>query len=145
MVRQKEDAEDLVQITAGKALKAANVPQCAVEYRKWLFRVLRNVFIDKYRKNQLSRSINYDADCERLASPESSLSDVLTVRCALDSIKDEYKEIIYLVDIAGFSYSETSDIMKIPMGTVMSRLSRARRALLAVLSKKEISYLCVNK
>ncbi len=133
-MRVGEDAEDLVQITAEKAMRAKKSPTQDSEYRKWLFRILRNAFIDLYRKSrQLEGTIALD-DTHTITATSADLVDVLSVKQGLQKLNLEYREVIYLVDIIGFSYSEAADVLHIPIGTVMSRLSRSRKALLALLS-----------
>lgn len=118
-------------------MRATKSPEEAQEYRKWVFTILRNTFIDKYRKHQHTETVNDDSDFRDDSLSESKLSDILTVRQGLENISSEYKEIIYLIDIIGFSYNEASEIINIPIGTVMSRLSRAKKALLKSLSTDE--------
>jgi len=134
-VGRKEDAEDLVQITAEKALRAVNTPDDKTGYRKWLFRVLRNAFIDFYRNSVSKHNSGRSEDIEYFTANEAGIIEELAVRQGLERINPEHKEIICLVDIIGFSYREVSEIIGIPIGTVMSRLSRARKSLLEALNK----------
>ncbi len=130
-------AEDLAQETITKAIAARKAPQEQVAFRAWMFRILRNTFIDHTRRT--GRFVSLDADDmsssidltngESLADLDDSLVNALTVRFALEKLKPAQREIIGLVDIAGFSYAEAAELLEVPAGTIMSRLSRARKSL----------------
>ena len=128
LTRNVEEAEDLVQDTALRALKARNVPPNDTAYRVWLYRILRNKFIDQTRKSipepydpqVLSEMQAVDAHAE-----ERQIT-TLTVHQAFEILSDEHRQILSLIDIAGMSYGEAAQVLGIPDGTVMSRVSRAR-------------------
>ena len=133
LCRDRDEARDLVQGCAEKALSARNVPGDDAAYRAWLFRILRNHFIDQKRA-----AVELDRLDEDSATPamdrwqyEESLVNTLTVRRGIDRLRLEHREVLALVDMAGFTYAEAAALIEVPVGTVMSRLSRARRALLA--------------
>jgi RNA polymerase sigma-70 factor (ECF subfamily) len=129
-----ERARDLVQQCAVQALSAARRPDEAPAIRAWLFRILRNIWIDGRRHDALPPPVAVPAEELRAAWHfDDSLIAGLTVRQGLDRLEPAQREIIELVDIAGFSYAEAGDVLGIPLGTVMSRLSRARLALLAAI------------
>ena len=130
-------AEDLAQETITKAIAARKAPREHAAFRAWMFRILRNTFIDHTRRT--GRLIPLDSedtsDClelengQGLADFDDSLVNALTVRFALEKLKPAQREIIGLIDIAGFSYAEAAALLEVPPGTIMSRLSRARKNL----------------
>jgi len=147
---ETDGAHDLVQSCALKALTAAAAPLDEMAYRTWLFRILRNAFIDNLRKERQEHRYRDAHDPSVVASttwnnsllPDVSSSErrmlnVLAVREGMGKLEIVQREILILVDVAGFSYQETADLLHIPLGTVMSRLSRARRALLVALEEEK--------
>jgi len=137
-----ENAMDLVQDCAARAIAARRVPDDDSAYRAWLFRILRNLFLDGLRRQRHAPESLPDIDgvddelgvwhCER------TLISGLTVRMGLRKLSEEHRDIISLVDIGGLSYAEAAALLDIPEGTVMSRLSRARRILLQHISAENI-------
>jgi len=124
-------ARDLIQQCALQALSALRQPDQPPAIRAWLFRIMRNIWIDGRRHDALPPPA--DAPQAELLEPwhfDDRLIVGLTVRQGLARLAPAQREIIELVDIAGFSYTEAGSILDIPVGTVMSRLSRARLALL---------------
>lgn len=129
-----DEAKDLVQECAAKALAARNPPADGSAYRAWLFTILRNTFLDQRR----SRAVRADYQAQAPKSPDAGeywvaderLINVITVKAELARLPDSHREIIGLVDIAGLSYAEAAAALGIPAGTVMSRVSRARAALI---------------
>lgn len=136
----REEARDVVQSCAVKVLSARRVPADEPAYRAWLFRILRNAFIDRMRQQVTRREQVYDDDLPPAAwqdgQQEQALVNVLTVRAALEKLSFDHREIITLIDIAGFTYAEVAGHLEIPVGTVMSRVSRARRALLDIITAR---------
>ena len=134
-------AEDLAQETITKAIAAHRIPQDQAAFRAWLFRVLRNTFIDHTRRTGRLVALDSDdmsdgADTVDRDVPdnfEDGLVNTLTVRFALEKLKPGQREIIGLIDIAGFSYGEAAALLEVPAGTIMSRLSRARKNLADVI------------
>ncbi|MEK9660295.1 MAG: RNA polymerase sigma factor [Alphaproteobacteria bacterium] len=130
-------AEDLSQEAVTRSIAAETAPADSPAFRAWLFRILRNAWIDHMRREGRLVTLDSDdmTDCidnHRTDGPEifdDSMINALTVRFALGRLLPAQREIIGLVDIAGFSYSESADVLEIPVGTVMSRLSRARKEL----------------
>lgn len=135
------DAKDLVQECAIKALSAKRDPDDDNAYRAWLFRILKNTFIDSLRKRAREPALMgeeiSDNRVEYLGTDER-LIDVVTVRLALSKLSSDQHRIISMVDIAGLSYSETATELGIPAGTVMSRISRARRALAELIEAENV-------
>lgn len=125
-------ARDLWQETAARTLAARHVPAEPRAARVWLFRILRNAFIDDRRR----RRPEAPPEAAEAAGVEPFRHDAaliaeLTVRQALARLPVAQRELVGLVDIAGFSYAEAAEGLGLPIGTVMSRLARARAAMLA--------------
>ncbi len=148
LVGNREEARDLVQDCAVKALSARRVPLDEPAYRAWLFRVLRNRFIDRLRQNRRRPEVaEFDSAAElqtRTIEPDQAwrgdqhLINRLTVKLALQQLSAREREIIALIDIAGLTYGEAAAVLNVPVGTVMSRISRARHALLVVVNESNI-------
>jgi RNA polymerase sigma-70 factor (ECF subfamily) len=139
---EREEARDLVQDCVVKALGAAAAPHDEPAYRAWLFKILRHSHIDRRRRDGHAAE---RLDPERLDREplngswqvrrgEDHLLSRLTVRHAMARLSPPHREIIALVDLFGFSYSEAAGLLDIPPGTVMSRISRARQALLRLVA-----------
>ena len=134
LTANRDRARDLVQDCALRAMRARRWPGDEPAYRAWLFRILRNAFLDEERR--AGRGDMAEADHEALPSSaeiwqfDESLISALTVRMGLSKLSAPHREVITLVDMVGFSYAETASLIGVPPGTVMSRLSRARRSLL---------------
>ncbi len=145
MTRNAEDAEDLVQEAYLKAYKYYDKFEEGTNFKAWLFKILKNTFINSYRKKQAMPPQSAFAEIEdafesqvaddvagRVPSPEQELlADVLDedVQRALDSLPEDYRMAILLADLEGFSYKEIAEILDVPVGTVMSRLYRGRKQL----------------
>lgn len=145
LTRNAEDAQDLVQETYLKAYKHYDKFQKGTNLKAWLFRIMKNTFINNYRKKQTqppqSAFSEIEDSFESMVSAEAGstvkdpeqviLDDVMDedVQAALDSLREDYRMVILLVDLEGFSYKETAEILDVPVGTVMSRLYRGRRRL----------------
>lgn len=139
LANDREDALDLLQECAVRALSARKVPKDEAAYRAWLFKILRNTFIDGVRRKRGDLE-SLDETCvvehEQFANLETALINELTVRNALRSLPGKHRDVLALVDVGGFTYAEAADILEIPAGTVMSRVSRARAKLLTIISEQ---------
>ncbi len=142
--QDRDESRDLVQECVVRALAAKRRPTDEPARRAWLFRILRNAFIDNYRKS--GREIAFDPEIDNHADDAESgwrgdrrIIDVVTVRIAITRLSAAQREIIGLVDFVGFSYAEAADVLGVAEGTVMSRVARARKALLAVMEKENIT------
>lgn len=125
-----DDAEDLVQDAIERALRTENRPTVLDELRPWMFRVIRNLHYDELRKRRVRRE--YLAAEKRL-SDEAGTSDAardVLIRMAFEKLSPDMREVLCLVDIMGLKYAEAAIVMNVANGTVMSRISRARKALL---------------
>ena len=146
MTRNPADAADLVQETFVKAFQAFAQYQQGTNLKAWLYRIQTNTFINNYRKNQRNPYQGTIDDLEdwQLGGAESVTQTLSTrsaeaeaidhlpdsaVKDALQSIPEDFRLAVYFADVEGFSYQEIADIMKTPVGTVMSRLHRGRRML----------------
>ncbi len=158
LTKNSSDAEDLVQETYLKGYRAFSSFKEGTNLRAWLFRILTNSFINNYRKKQRGfEEEDFDEVDDmylhrRLGSIQNntlgmSAEDMLFERLTEDEIKDavenlptQYREVVLLADVQGFSYKEIAEILEIPNGTVMSRLHRGRtklqKALLEFASKR---------
>jgi RNA polymerase sigma-70 factor (ECF subfamily) len=125
----RDGAADLLQSCATKALAAAP-PEEGERVRAWLFAILRNIWIDEHRRGQVSAIAAEEALEDEQWRHDDRLIAAITVRQALERLDPLHREIVELVDLAGFRYGEAADILGVPVGTVMSRLSRARLLLL---------------
>ncbi len=147
MTRNQADAEDLVQDTYLRAYRSFHTFEAGTNLRAWLFRILTNAYINRYRAQQ-RRPVESDlADVEdlylyrRLGSMESAAAgmsaedqflDLFTddvVKQALEDLPENFRLPVLLADVQGFAYKEIADILDIPIGTVMSRLHRGRKAM----------------
>ncbi|HEX9669499.1 MAG TPA: sigma-70 family RNA polymerase sigma factor [Thermoanaerobaculia bacterium] len=149
MTRNPEDAEDLVQETYLKAYRYYDKFEEGTNFKAWLFKIMKNTFINNYRKRQQSPAFSDFADIEesfesqvnedsvrQIKNPEEELlENVLDqdVQLALDRLPPDYRMVVILADLEGFSYKEIADILEVPVGTVMSRLYRGRRLLEAAM------------
>ena len=138
LTQDREEAEDLVQETYAKALKGFRSFQPGTNFRAWIYQILRNTFLTSRTglKSTATVPLELEGDDEMLPvandTPESILlqrSDQQLVQQALGRLQVPYREVLLLCEFEEMSYQEISATLGVPMGTVMSRLSRARRAL----------------
>jgi RNA polymerase sigma-70 factor (ECF subfamily) len=143
MTRNSEDAEDLVQETYLKAYRYYDKFEEGTNFKAWLFKIMKNTFINNYRKKQQAPALSDFAEIEesfetqvnedtarQTKNPEEELlENVLDedVQKALDKLPPDYRMVVLLADLEGFSYKEIAEILEVPVGTVMSRLYRGRR------------------
>lgn len=134
LTRQMDGADDLVQATIERVLSRPMPDD--VELVKWMFRVSRNIWIDDLRSRKVRRDAVADiaAEVEFDASTEERVAARAMLRRTqegIDALPEEQREVLAMVAIAGMAYREAADALSIPIGTVMSRLARARAALAA--------------
>jgi len=138
LVHNQNDAEDLVQETYLKALRSFASFQPGTNFRAWIFQILRNTFLSscsKLERRMTVAMMDSEEDspvlCATSVTPESLLierSGNDAVRCAIEQLPVIFREVILLCDVEDTSYREIAEILSIPIGTVMSRLARARKA-----------------
>ncbi len=147
MTRNPSDAEDLVQETYLKAYRAFGSFKEGTNLKAWLYRILTNTFINSYRARK-RRPEQTDIDdvedlylyrrlggLEAVSAGRSAEEEVLEhftegdVKAAVEALPEQFRMAVLLADVEGFSYKEIADILDIPIGTVMSRLHRGRKAL----------------
>ena len=146
MTRNPADAEDLVQETMLRAYRAFDRFEAGTNLKAWLFRIMTNAYINTYRKKQrepkkvsadeiedfdlFQELKNHDPNINR--SAETAVLDSIVdsdIIDALDDLPEQFRMAVVLSDLEDFSYAEMAEIMDVPLGTVMSRLHRGRKAL----------------
>ncbi len=139
LVRNQSDAEDLVQETYRKALHSFASFKPATNFRGSIFRILKNNFLSSRSglERKMTVAMESEEDGSELAAeretPETILierSNRQLVQRAIDELPAHYREVLLLCEVEDMSYQQTAEILSIPIGTVMSRLARARRAIL---------------
>jgi RNA polymerase sigma-70 factor, ECF subfamily len=153
-VSSREEAEDLVQDTYARAFRSWQSYTPGTNLRAWLLRILTNLNTDRGRRlqrrpdetpleetdyflaNRMAESAGEQVlDQDRLVERLSQDSIVT----ALSSLRDDFRDVVVLVDIGDFSYADAAQILDVPLGTVMSRLHRGRRLLKAKLAEEAVS------
>jgi len=147
MTRNPADAEDLVQETYLKAYRSFASYEEGTNLRAWLYRILTNTYINTYRAKQrrpteadldevedlyLYRRIGALEAATASRSAEDQLMDMFTddeVKDAMEALPETFRMAVYLADVEDFSYKEIAEILDVPIGTVMSRLHRGRKAM----------------
>jgi len=147
MARNPADAEDLVQETFLKAYRAYDTFEEGTNLKAWLYRILTNTYINKYRKESrrpsetdlgdvedlyLYRRLGSDDTADVSRTTEDRVLDGLVesdIKAAVEELPENFRMPVLLADLEGFSYKEIAEILDIPIGTVMSRLHRGRKAM----------------
>jgi RNA polymerase sigma-70 factor (ECF subfamily) len=134
-----ESARDLLQQGALNALASVNVPSDRKGARAWLFKIVRNAWIDQYRRQKVRTEDDSPIPIEGTGwGYEDRVIAEITVRQGLSRIDPLQREVIELVDLWGFRYADAASILDVPVGTIMSRLSRARLSLLEAISEENV-------
>ena len=145
LTQDRAAAEDLVQETYVKALRGFSSFQQGTNFRAWMYKILRNTFLTTQTGLKAWASVSLDGDDD--APPEPAASETPesallarvqqeTIQDALEKLPVKFREIILLCDLEEMSYQEIGSTLGIPLGTVMSRLSRARKAMRELLTAK---------
>jgi RNA polymerase sigma-70 factor (ECF subfamily) len=144
LTRNAADAEDLIQETFLRAFRGFHQFQEGTNLKAWLYRILMNTFINSYRKRQREPQTVSDEEIadwylySKMAesglepSAETEVIEALPdedVQAALSALPEQFRVAVLLADVEGFSYREIAEITGVPIGTVMSRLHRGRKAL----------------
>ena len=137
LAQDRTEAEDLVQETYVKALKGFSSFQAGTNFRAWMYRILRNTFLTSRTGLKATATVELDSDDspELSAGPETPETILIDnsqhqlLQSAIESLPVHFREILLLCEVEEMSYQEIAETLSIPMGTVMSRLSRARKAL----------------
>jgi len=139
LAHNETDAEDLVQDTYLKALRSFASFQRGTNFRAWMFRILKNTFLSSCSKLERRMTVAMESDDE--GEPESTVesdtpetillnrANCQLVQKAIDGLPVHYRETLLLCEVEEMSYREIAEILSVPIGTVMSRLARARRAI----------------
>ena len=148
LAHNDHDAEDLVQETYLKALRGFASFQPGTNFRAWMYRILRNTFLTSRTGLRVTSTVSLDSDEDgpELAveneTPETVLMRRLSselVQSSIDNLPVHYREILLLCDVEEMTYREIAEILSIPIGTVMSRLSRARKLVSESLKKTPVA------
>jgi RNA polymerase sigma-70 factor (ECF subfamily) len=153
LTRSEADAEDLVQETFSRALEAGPRLDPAVNLKAYLYRTLMNLFINQYRHCRIVRHVDdlaevglldgslYSSDCVAVwSNPHARFLHAhlsADVETALDALPERFRTVMVMVDLMDFSYGEVAEQLGIPVGTVMSRLFRARQFMRERLAGRE--------
>ena len=146
LTQDREEAEDLVQETYAKALKGFSSFQLGTNFRAWMYRILRNTFLTSRTGLKVAATVSLEQEEEDgpdLAVERETPETILMARCnselvqsAIAELPVHYREALLLCEVEEMSYQEIADALSIPIGTVMSRLSRARDACATAYSSK---------
>lgn len=150
LTQNREDAEDLVQETYVKALRGFKSFQLGSNFRAWIFQILRNTFLSSRSKLERRMTVPLSSEEDSRVQPvtfngaESLLierTDLQSVRCAIEQLPVVFREAILLCDVEEMTYQEIAETLSIPIGTVMSRIARARKAVRDALGKTSATVL----
>lgn len=134
LVSNREDADDLVQDTLERALSKSALWRSVSDMRAWLFGVMHNLHVDGVRRPKLHTVILDDDTPEiPVAATQGERLAILDLQAALEKLPVEQREIIVLIALEDMSYAEVATTLGIPIGSVMSRLSRGRERLRALM------------
>ncbi|WP_448207374.1 sigma-70 family RNA polymerase sigma factor [Azospirillum sp. sgz302134] len=139
LLRNRADAEDLVQEALTRAVARADTFKAGTNLRAWLFTILHNVHVNQVR-SKAARPDEVDVDSveSKLVSQprQEERVELREMMRALDELPEEQRKVLLLVALEGLKYEEVAEMLGVPIGTVMSRLSRAREAVRAKLANE---------
>lgn len=147
LTRNPSEAEDLVQETYAKALRGFGSFQTGTNFKAWIFRILRNCFLSSRSGLAATRTISLDESPGAVDTPDPDPSPEmqLILRCqreqvqaALEQLSPDFVEVLILCDVEEMKYRDIANVLSIPAGTVMSRISRARAALRQALLASQV-------
>jgi RNA polymerase sigma-70 factor (ECF subfamily) len=147
LTRNEADAQDLVQDTYVKAFRSAKQFKAGTNLKAWLFTILHNTFRNRRRDSGRdpveidSERVELSAQADPAGSPEEQLLRAAMgpdLQTALDALPEVFREAVWLRDVEEFPYADIAEMLGIPVGTVMSRISRGRRMLYESLAAKNV-------
>ncbi|HCL67116.1 MAG TPA: RNA polymerase sigma factor [Rhizobium sp.] len=143
LTRDRDKAGDLIQNAIVRAMESRKVPNDDAAFRAWITRIVRNLWIDDHRTQLrqdawMSRSHPDGADIPSDLPSEDLILNRMVIRQAFFALGADHRDVLALVDIAGFSYDEAAKLLDVNRGTIMSRVSRARERLLRQLSDEGV-------
>ncbi|SRR5579871_5774416 len=135
LAQNRDDAEDLVQETYLKAFRSFASFQSGTNFRAWIFQILKNTFLSARTRAQRQEAVMLNSDeISEMPAGSDSIESILSERSRLDAVQGAidqlpviFREVLLLCDVEEASYREIAEILSIPIGTVMSRLARARK------------------
>ncbi len=129
-------ADDLVQDTLERALVKFHLWQPGSDLRAWLFTIMHNVYVNQVRssRNGMTTALDEESVQPAMRATQSDRLEVRDLQVALSRVPEEQREVLLLVGLEQMTYEEAAGVLGIPLGTVMSRLSRARERLRALLA-----------
>jgi len=138
--RDRADADDLTQMTMERALVARRQWQAGTRLDSWLYRIMRNLWIDTARARARKRKLEAPPEAAEAVGIDlrpgmEAAVDLQRIMLAMDRLPDEQREVIALILIEGFGYREAAELLDLPIGTVSSRLVRGRLALLEMVGE----------
>jgi len=142
LCRDPFEAEELIQETSFKSLRAFESFQQGTNFPAWVFRILRNTFLTSRTAIAAGRTVSLEEHVEEFDIPAISLTpeehllrlgDQASIQEALDRLTPPLREVLLLCDVEEMKYKDIAEVLNVPLGTVMSRISRARRALFELL------------
>jgi RNA polymerase sigma factor (sigma-70 family) len=136
MTRHREDADDLVQVAVERALLRRAQLQPGTKMLSWMFKIMHNAWIDEVRsRSRRDKIFAPEESGDQIGiSPMDDHFNALAVRSAIDRLNDEQRVAVGLVLVEGLPYKEAADVLDVPIGTVTSRIARAREQLQTLLS-----------
>ena len=139
VTRHREDADDLVQVAVERALTRADQWQPGTRLDSWMFRIMQNAWIDEVRSRvRRDRIFAPEEEGEHVGVCTTDAQiDAIAVRRAVAQLGEDQRSVVGLVLVEGLPYKEAAQVLDIPIGTLTSRLARAREALQAILSTRE--------
>ena len=148
LTRDVDLAQDLSQECVVRVLRAKSAPREERAYKAWIFRILRNLWLDHLRNSARLNESQLDDEIEQTPisiETETAVVNSIAVRVAFEQLSDDHRDVLSLVDLGGFSYQETAEFLGVPIGTVMSRVSRARLRMCILLEQSNVIDLQIKK
>lgn len=140
LTRHREDADDLVQIAVERALQRAGQWQPGTRLDSWLFRIMKNAWIDEVRSRSRRDALFAPEEAGEhvgVSTDDAQLTR-LAVAKAMTRLNDDQRLVVGLVLVEGLPYKEAAELLEIPIGTLTSRLARARETLQSLLAEREV-------